>query len=129
VAEAPDRPQFVVHGARDPDGAEVIWNATTTFMDDQGSRPTDRRIFRLDYLHYGKHMEAQVGLVHPYARPIDYGAFEEGEAEEILVILECANGLFLACSYNRGVQRGDPILVGIGEPYRVVYFDGFGPED
>jgi hypothetical protein len=45
------------------------------------------------------------------------------------VILECANSLFLACSYNRGVRRGDPILVGAGEPYQVVDFDGFGPGD
>jgi hypothetical protein len=74
-------------------------------------------------------MEAQIGSVHDYARPVDYEAFEEGEAEEILVILECVSGLFLACSYNRGVQRGDPVIVGAGEPYQVVYFDGFGPDD
>lgn len=92
VAEDPDRPQFFVYGARDRDGAEVIWNATKTFTGDQGFRLTDRRIFRLDYLHEGEHMEAQVGLVHPYARPIEYEAFEEGEAEELLVTAACSVG-------------------------------------
>jgi hypothetical protein len=131
VAEAPDRPQFFVHGARDPDGSEVIWNATKAFVEDKQGLVgvTNRRIFRLDYVHGGKHMEAQVGLEHDYARPVDYDALEEGEPDVVMVILERVDGLFLVCSYNCGVQRGDPFLVGAGEPYRVVYFAGFGPED
>ena len=30
---------------------------------------------------------------------------------------------------DRGVQSGCLILVGGGEPYEVVYFDGYGPDD
>ena len=45
------------------------------------------------------------------------------------MILEHVDGPFLVCTYNRGVRRGEPILVGAGEPYEIVYFAGYGPDE
>lgn len=119
--------EFFIPFASGPAEAEQLWQATKAFMEDPHGWTgiTERRVFRLGYLHDGKHLEAEVGKPHPYAKAIDWEAFEEvGEEEEVLVILEREGGPFLVCSANRGVARGEPILVGTGEPYEVVYFDG-----
>jgi hypothetical protein len=91
----------------------------------QGWHPTDRRIFRLGYLHDGKHEEAEVGVPHPYGKKMDWDEFEEvGDPGPTLVILEVDGGPYLVCTPNRGVLRDPPILVGGGEPYEVIYFEG-----
>jgi hypothetical protein len=127
---AVERPRFFVPFATDPAMAEEVWNATRAFVTNTlGPQITDHRIFRLGYVHDGKHMEAEVGEPHPYAKEIDWDAFEEvGDPEEVLVILEQDDGLFLVCTKSRGVARGEPIFVGAGEPYEVVYFEGYGPD-
>ena len=74
-------------------------------------------------------MEAEVGKRHPSGKAIDWEAFEEvGEEQEVLVILEVDGGPYLVCTWDRGVKRGEPILVG-PEPYEIIYFDGYGPDD
>ena len=45
-------------------------------------------------------------MPHPYGKEIDWEA-----------------------TLHRGVKSGDPIPVGTGEPYQVVYFDGYGRDD
>jgi hypothetical protein len=75
-------------------------------------------------------MEAEVGAPHPYAMAVDWDRLDEvGDPQEVLVILECLGGPYLVCTRDRGVQRGEPILVGAGEPYQVTYFDGYRPDD
>jgi hypothetical protein len=124
-------PAFFAPLVEDPDSAEKLWEATWKFQEEQGGGGlTPRRIFRLGYLHDGKHMEAEIGVAHPYARKFDEAAFAEvGPPQEVLVILERTDGLFYVCTWDRGVTRGGPILVGAGEPYEVTYFDGYGPDD
>jgi hypothetical protein len=125
-----EAPEFFVPLARNAEEAEQVWGAVKAFMLTIGwDRVTDRRIFRLGYLHDGKHMEAEVGSVHPYGGPVDWEEGHEPRGEEVFVILERDGGPFLVCTPNRGVARGDPILVGSGEPYETIYFAGYGPED
>ena len=45
------------------------------------------------------------------------------------MILERKDGLHLVCTWDRGVQRGGPNLVGRGEHYQVTYFEGYSPDD
>jgi hypothetical protein len=69
-------------------------------------------------------MEAEVGRPHPYGRALDVEAFELSKRqEEVLVILQAEDGLYLVCTENRGVLRGEPILVGSGEVYQITEFD------
>jgi hypothetical protein len=123
--------EFFVPAAHDSDEAERVWQATKTFMEEQHgwNRVTDRRIFRLGYLHDGKHMEAEVGVVHPYGGLVTWDEPTGPTGEPVLVILESDPAPFLVCTANRGVLRGEPILVGGGEPYQVIYFDGYGIDD
>lgn len=96
-------------------------------------RVTDRRIFRLQYIHDGENEVAQVGRPHRYGHPYtweykqDYSDRKAGEW--VVVILENEDGPFLVCTRNRRFVRGEPILFGTSEVYEVVYFDGYGPEN
>jgi hypothetical protein len=49
--------------------------------------------------------------------------------EFVVVIFEKAGGPYVVCTHNRGVVSGGPILVGLEEARKVVYFKGYGPED
>lgn len=123
--------EFFIPRIDDADDAERVWQATLTFTRDTHgwTGVTERRIFRLGYLHDGKHMEAQVGVPHPYGFETSWEHAPPREREPVVAILECEGGPFLVCTDNRGVVRGEPILVGGGEPYEIVYFDGYGPDD
>ena len=117
-----DRPTFFVPGANDADTAERVWEATSKHVGERNAgRILDTRIFRLGYLHDGKHMQAEVGKPHPWAKAIDWRAFKEvGEPQVVLAILERECGIFLVCTLDRGVERGDPIVVGSRKPYEIV---------
>lgn len=123
-------PEFFIPLANTDEVAEQTWHAVKKYMEDAHGwdNITDHRIFRLDYLHDGKHMEAEVGAPHPHGMRTDWEKFEEvGNPEPVFVIFESEGGPFLVCTPNRGVIRDTPILVGGGEPYKVTYFDGYEP--
>ncbi|RYU14845.1 hypothetical protein [Nocardioides iriomotensis] len=101
--------RFFVPGAADIEQAEHLWNATRTFAQDQLAwQVTDRRIFQLNYHHEGKPFVAEVGKPDPRT------------GETVLVILE--SNAFLVCTRNRGVVRGEPILVGDEEVRTITEF-------
>jgi len=124
------QPLFFIPFVDDPAQAEELWQGTKSFMEEQHgwNAVTDNRIFRLDYTHNSKEMEAEVGQSHAYGHPFtwDYVPdYDDPKAGEYVVaILENAGGPFLVCTNNRGFMRGEPILVGAGDLTRVVYFDG-----
>ena len=78
-------------------------------------------------------MQAEVGQPHPYGHPMTFEYvpdYDDPKAGEwVVTILETRCGPYLVCTHNRGIVRGEPILVGINEPRSVVYFDGYGPTD
>jgi hypothetical protein len=120
---------FVPRASGDERQAEEVWQAVFRFQQDQtGWLIEPRRIFRIDYTHDGQQMNAQVGERHPYGWAPDWDRPQgDDELERVEVILEASdNGPYLVCTENRGVARGEPILVGATEAYKVQYFDGFG---
>ena len=101
---------FSVPAADSPDQAEKVWQATRQFAKDNlGWEVGDRRIFRLTGMHEGKSIECEVGKLEPYG------------GETVVAILE--SNAFLVCTANRGVLRGEPILVGTSEVDYVTDFD------
>lgn len=102
--------EFFVPAANSPEQAEEVWAATRTFaMDNLGWEVTERRIFRLTGFHDGKPIDCEVGKVEPYG------------GEVVVAILE--SNAFLVCTANRGVLRGEPILVGTQEVGSIIDFD------
>ena len=95
-----DIPTLFVPHAVDRTEAESVRESTRKFMESGGYHvATDRRIYSVSYTHNGKKYRDVVG------RPSGL------TGEEVLVILD-AGTVFLSCSANRGVLRGDPVLIG-----------------
>jgi hypothetical protein len=94
---------------------------------------TDYRIFRIEYVHDGATMEAQVGEPHSFGHPVTFEYepdYDDPKAGEFVsAIYEKRGGPYVVCTENRGFIRGGPILVGAGEARRVIYFEGYGPDD
>jgi hypothetical protein len=94
--------QFFVPTTTTPEDAARLYEAIKAFAKDTLQWPiSDRKIFRIEYVHGGKTEQAEVGKR------------SDVNQEEVLAILE--SNAFLVCTPNRGVLRGDPILVGTGE--------------
>ena len=92
-------PKFFVPYAKDEAQAEQVWDATKEFMEKQGNIVTDRRIYSIAYTYHGEECFDKVGDKDRYGM------------EEILVLLE-TDRVYLCCTQNRGVVRGEPILTG-----------------
>jgi hypothetical protein len=102
--------KFFVPATNTPQSAEDIWEGTVKFAKQNlGWNIADRRIFRIEYSHEGKSYIAEVGQSSQVNR------------ELVLVILE--SNAYLICTGNRGVLRGEPILVGKGEVRSVTEFE------
>lgn len=101
--------KFFVPAADSPEQAERVWQATRDFMRQQGHAPSERRIYSMKYWHDGKECFDVVGGKDRYGH------------EVILVMLETPS-VFLCCTGNRGVIRGEPILTGKSDTY-VTDFD------
>jgi len=128
-------PTFFLPYIDDPAKAAEFYEAVVAFSRDTHGWAVDesKRIFRLEYVHNGKEWEAEVGQPHPYGHPTtweyvpDYSDAKAGEW--VVAILECDPGPFLVCTHNRGVVRGEPILVGDAEVRTIEYFDGYAGEE
>jgi hypothetical protein len=93
----------------DPELAESTYAAIKKFAEEQtGWRVTDRRIFRVEYTHDSQEHVAEVGSA------------DNRIGEVCVAILETPE-CFLVCTRNRGVERGEPMLVGI--PHTIVDFE------
>ena len=97
--------------AQSPEIVEQTYEAIQRFAKENlGREISDRRIFRIEYSHNGKDHKAGVGT------PTDI------TGEEVIVTLE--SNAFLLCTPNRGVLRGESILVGTNEVKFIGDFDG-----
>jgi hypothetical protein len=56
----------------------------------------------------------------------EVGKPETPNGELVLAILE--SNTYLVCTFNRGVKRGMPFLVGKDEAWEVKYFDDYKTE-
>lgn len=93
-------PTFFVPHTKDRDQAERLREACQKFLRDHGYEVVmDRRIYSVSYSHDGKKYRDVIGQTSGLT------------GEEVLVIFDGGN-LFLSCSENRGVLRGEPVLIG-----------------
>jgi hypothetical protein len=103
--------KFFVPGADSEEQRQEIFDsARKTAKTTVGWAATERKIYRLSYNHDGMEYMATVGEMEP----------RTGEC--VTVILD-AIGMFLVCTPNSGVFRGEPILVGKKEVGSVVDFE------
>lgn len=106
-------PEFFMPGADDENKAIDAWLATKTFAEQSlGWVVSERLIFRLAYTHDGDDFVATVGEV------------DDRTGDLVVAILE--SNTYLVCTPNRGVLRGEPILVGREEAFEV---EDFTPND
>ena len=99
MKEATYPPKFFVPYAKDDVHAESVWQGGKAFNENKGHTVSNRRIYSIHYIHNSKACFDKVGGLDRYGK------------EEILVLLEAKLG-YLCCTKNRGVLRGDPILIG-----------------
>lgn len=100
--------EFFIPAAKDAEQAGEVWEAVWKFAGETMNGPISRRrIFRIEYTHNGKSLDAEVGQPDPL------------DGETVVAILEGPS--YLVCTYNRGVKRGMPIMA--GRPHTVVEFD------
>jgi len=106
--------EFFVPACDSTEKAEEIWAATRAFAEDNlGWAISEKRIFRITGVHDGKSIDCEVGKVEPY------------EGNVVIAILR--SNAYLVCTANRGVLRGEPILVGHEEVGSVTEFDTATP--
>lgn len=108
--------KFFIPGAKDSKQAEEVYEATKTFASEQtGFKPSDRRIFHLSYRHEGRDYQAEVGQIHNRL------------SETVIAVLETSTiggqMVYLVCTPNRSVLRGEPMLVGSNEVKSIVDFE------
>jgi len=107
--------KFFIPGARDAAEAEGVWQATRTFLAEEGYPTSERRIRRLAFRNRADHFDLEVGGHHPGMEdeePVD--GREENEAIRctVFVILEASDSdWFYVCLPYRGVLRNYPWLV------------------
>jgi len=101
---------FVPAADTDEERNQIFDRARKTARMTVGWAATERKIYRLSYNHDGRDYVATVGEMEP----------RTGEC--VTVILD-AEGVFLICTPNSGVFRGEPILVGKKEASSVVDFE------
>lgn len=92
--------QFFVPAARSAEEALKVYEATSQFAEEQLGRKTRlKRIERICFDHDGQTWEAVVGE-------------RFAEINELVIAIFEMDQLFIVCTPNRGVLRGEPYLVG-----------------
>ena len=103
--------RFFVPAAQNDQNAEKVVVAAKKFAKmTMGWDTTERKIYGLKYRHDGKDYTAMVGDNEPRT------------GEMVIVILE-SDPVFLVCTPNRGLIRGEPMLVGKNEVSSVIDFE------
>jgi len=102
--------KFFIPYAKDKKQAKEVFQGIKKFAKKSiGWDVTDRRIFSLTYVYERKKYHSEVG------KP------DDRVNEEVIAILE--SNTYLVCTQNRGVFRGEPVLVGKEEATRVIDFE------
>jgi len=90
---------FIPHAATRDQG-EIVYQSIKKFASQQMAwEISDRRIMFMKYSHDSKEYTVEVGEK------------EKRTGEEVIAILE-STGSYLVCTENRGVVRGEPIMIG-----------------
>ncbi len=89
--------KFFIPGTKDDDHAERLY-ANIKKHNSDNVEITSRRIFAIDYIHNDSTFHNEVGKPDPIIDDI------------VLAILE-TESVYFVCTINRGVVRGEPIIV------------------
>lgn len=101
--------KFFIPYASDEAEAESVWNSCREWAIQNCGEVKRDKIFRVDYLHEGERLFAEVGQPEPRT------------GEMVIAILDSFT--YLVCTPNRGVIRGGPILVGHHESIGIQRFE------
>lgn len=101
--------KFFIPNAKDKKQAEEVFQGIKICLKKSGWNITDRRIFSLTYSHYKKKYHSEVGQL------------DDRVNEEVIAILE--SFIYLVCTDNYGVFRGEPVLVGKEEVRKIIDFE------
>lgn len=101
---------FFLPGIDEAEDAEGIYAATAKNL--YGETVPERRIQRLDYEHNGQKLRAEVGEPDPGGEGVVMAIFGPSSPRN----------LYYVTTLNRGVLRGDPIMVGADEVRKVYEF-------
>ena len=106
-------PAFFIPNAKNDADAELIYQAICRHVGQRASGPMERRrIFRIDYNHYGKRYRAQVGEPERHEGAIVQAILKQRDYR-----------LYFICTADRGAARGGPIYVGEDEVIVSVDFE------
>lgn len=103
--------KFFIPAAKDAQQAEEVYESVAKF---NNALISDRRICALAWQHNGVSMFCEVGGEAP--------AYYGTGGEPVVAILDCGN-LYKVCTTNRGVVRGEAILVGKNSDSFPTYFE------
>lgn len=97
--------KFFIPAAKDDANAEEIYESIRKFNSEQmNATLSPRRIYRVRGIHNGQEFTATVG--EPFER---YGEVV------IAILVDTSRKLYLICTPDRGVLRGEPYLSGSNE--------------
>jgi hypothetical protein len=89
--------------------AEELYQSIKKFAEQNGYKVENRRIYSLEFRDYKKTVKAIVDRADPC------------EGQLVYAILE--SNVYLICTKNRGVLRGEPMMVGKNEVSAIEEFE------
>ena len=101
--------KFFVPGTKDDAHAERFYGSIKKY-NSSTVKINSRRIFAIDYFHNDNAFHNEVGMPDPIIDDL------------VLAILE-TDSMYYVCTINRGVIRGEPILVDPNEIVSVIDFE------
>ena len=106
-------PDFFIPHAEDEAQEKRVLKSVIEFVSEElGAEIDSQRIYKLEYVHEGEQLIAEVGKPHKY------------NDEPVIVILhDKIRDLYLVCTPHRGVLGGIPIMVGSNEVSNKTLFD------
>jgi hypothetical protein len=105
--------KFFIPSAKDSAQVNEVYEGTRKFVGQQmAATLSPRKIYRLEFVHEGKACTATVGET-----------FERLHEPVIAILFDASRNLYLICTPNRGVLRGEPYLAGSSEIRSVEDFD------
>lgn len=94
-------PAFFVPAARDPAHAEEVYASIVAFVEAQGFPVSPERLYALSYTHNGRNLVDRVGEVNAHTGEVVVAIFRPADQARP----------YYVCTANRGVLRGEPVLV------------------
>ena len=104
--------KFFLPHASSPEEAESVLSGICEFV---GAAVPAKRIHMLRFTHNGKEYSVEVG------KPAPGYYFHQAEGEEVIAIIP--GEPYKICTPNRGVLRGEPIMVGQHAVISAWHFD------